>query len=123
MGFSFDKLEAYTSSRRLVKDVYDLTGKFPNTEKYGLSDQLRRAVISIPSNIAEGSGRSSIKEKIHFIEIAYGSLMEVYCQLQLSLDLSYVNIDDFEVVADKIDVVSKLLKGLRYSFKKQLAIP
>ncbi len=83
MGFSFDKLEAYTSSRRLVKDVYDLTGKFPNTEKYGLSDQLRRAVISIPSNIAEGSGRSSIKEKIHFIEIAYGSLMEVYCQLQL----------------------------------------
>ena len=123
MGFSFDKLEAYTSSRRLVKDVYDLTGKFPNTEKYGLSDQLRRAVISIPSNIAEGSGRSSIKEKIHFIEIAYGSLMEVYCQLQLSLDLSYVSIDDFEVVADKIDVVSKLLKGLRYSFKKQLAIP
>ena len=83
MGFSFDKLEAYTSSRGLVKDVYDLTGKFPNTEKYGLSDQLRRAVISIPSNIAEGSGRSSIKEKIHFIEIAYGSLMEVYCQLQL----------------------------------------
>ena len=97
-----------------------MADKFPNIEKYGLADQLRRAVISIPSNIAEGSGRSSVKEKIHFIEIAYGSLMEVYCQLQLSVDLSYVDIEEFEVIAEKIEVVAKLLKGLRYSFKKQL---
>ena len=120
MGFSFDKLEAYACARKLVKDIYGLADKFPNIEKYGLADQLRRAVISIPSNIAEGSGRSSVKEKIHFIEIAYGSLMEVYCQLQLSVDLSYVDIEEFEVIAEKIEVVAKLLKGLRYSFKKQL---
>ncbi|MCQ2322963.1 MAG: four helix bundle protein, partial [Bacteroidales bacterium] len=63
--------------------------KFPKLEQYALCDQIRRASISIPSNIAEGNSRNSNKEKIHYIEIAYGSLMETYCQLILSNDLNY----------------------------------
>ena len=74
--FTFEKLEAWKKARFLVKDTYTLISKFPTTERFGLSSQLGRAIISVPSNLAEGCGRPSIKERIHFIEIAYGSLME-----------------------------------------------
>ena len=87
MAFSFEKLRAYEIGRALAKDVYALTLRFPDYEKFGLCSQIRRAAVSIPSNIAEGSGRMSLKEKAHFIEIAFGSLMETYCQMQIALDL------------------------------------
>ncbi|MCI6549580.1 MAG: four helix bundle protein [Prevotella sp.] len=82
--FYFKKLDVYDYSSELVEYIYRLLKDFPSEEKYALCSQLGRAVISIPSNIAEGFGRVSSKEKIHFIEIAYGSLMEVFCQLELS---------------------------------------
>jgi len=85
-----------------------------------LCDQLRRAVISVPSNIAEGSGRMAKKESIHFLEIAYGSLMEVYCQLQLAVDLDYISKEDFAQIKSLIYTVSKLLSGLRRSKMNQL---
>lgn len=88
--FSFENLRAYKAARSLVKDVYTVIDTFPATERYSLCDQLRRAIISVPSNIAEGSGRRSIKEKIHFLEISFGSLMEAYCQLEIALDLGYI---------------------------------
>ena len=88
--FNFEKLNAYQNARLLVKDVYNLLDKFPQKEEFALKSQLRRAVVSIPSNIAEGMGRISDKEKVHFIEIAYSSLMETYCQLQLANDLNYI---------------------------------
>ena len=71
--FSFEKLAVWQEARELVVECYSLVSKFPKEEKYALGDQIRRAVVSIASNIAEGSGRVSLKEKMHFIEIAYGS--------------------------------------------------
>ena len=79
--FTFFDLRVYKEAKLLVREVYSLLDKFPKVETFALSDQLRRAVVSVPSNIAEGSGRYSIREKIHFIEIAYGSLTETLCQL------------------------------------------
>ncbi len=70
--YNYKDLEAYKESKTLVKQVYALLKQFPREEQYALCDQLRRAVISVPSNIAEGSGRYSVKEQLHFIEIAYG---------------------------------------------------
>ena len=87
--FSFQKLLVWQKSRELVKCVYSALSAFPQTEKFALADQLRRAVISVPSNIAEGSAKESEKDQIRFIEIAYGSLMETFCQLQLAQDLNY----------------------------------
>ena len=89
-------------------------------ETYALSDQLRRAVVSVPSNIAEGSGRCSVKEKIHFLEIAYGSLTETLCQLDIAHDLEYITGVEFNNIQEKIDVIGKLLSGLHNSFMKQL---
>ena len=118
--YSFEKLLAYQSTRKLVVSVYRLMDKFPSSERYALCDQLRRAIISVPSNIAEGSGRVSVKEKIHFLEIAYGSLMEVYCQLQIAVDLGYITQEQFEGLRRLSFNVSKLLSGLRKSFEQKL---
>lgn len=118
--FAFFDLRVYQESKLLVREVYSLLDKFPKTETYALGDQLRRAVVSVPSNIAEGSGRFSNKEKIHFIEIAYGSLTETLCQLDIAHDLDYINDKEFEYEKEKIDVIGKLLSGLRASFQKQL---
>ena len=79
MNNSYKKLDVYAKSRQLVVTVYSLLKHFPAEEKYALGDQMRRAVISVPSNIAEGSGRTSAKDQAHFFEMAFGSLMEVNC--------------------------------------------
>ena len=118
MNYSFEKLLAWQESRSLVKDIYILIEKYPKYEQYALCDQLRRASISIPSNIAEGNTRTSSKERIHFIDIAYGSLMETYCQLILSKDLNYIDENEFSNLKIKIDKVSKLLSGLKTSLQK-----
>ena len=104
----------------MVLAVYQLVKKFPPEERYALCDQLRRAVISIPSNIAEGNGRMAIKEQIHFLEIAYGSVMEVYCQLQLAVDLDYISDEEFKQIKPLIYNTSKLISGLRSSKVAQL---
>ena len=113
--FSFENLEVYTKARLLVKEVYLLQEVFPKEERYALCDQLRRAASSIPANIAEGSGRSSLKEKIHFIEIAYGSLMEVFCELQTASDLGYITEERIEKLRPLITDIAKMLSGLRNS--------
>ena len=118
--FSFEDLNAYKYSRALVKSIYTLLDKFPYSERNALTDQLRRAVISVPSNIAEGMGRMSSKEQAHFIEISYGSLMEVLCQIQLARDLGYIS--DEELLEKKVQIQStaKLISGLRSSLVKTL---
>ena len=118
--FQFEKLNAWHEARELVLNVYQLLEKFPKTENYALCDQLRRAVVSVPSNIAEGTGRLAIKEQIHFLEIAYASLMEVYCQLQIAVDLGYMTSEDLQIVKRKIFTTSKLISGLRTSKVTQL---
>lgn len=94
--YNFEKLEVWSDARNFVKDVYAITHNFPDREKFGLSSQIQRAAISIASNIAEGVSGNSPREQIRFIEVAYGSLMEVYCQLYLAVDLSYISALDFE---------------------------
>ena len=115
MEFQFEKLDCWQESRKLVLAVYQLIKKFPVEERYALCDQLRRAVISVPSNIAEGNGRMAVKEQTHFLEIAYGSASEVFCQLQLAVDLGYISEDDFKQVKPIIYRTSRLISGLRYS--------
>lgn len=118
--FSFFDLRVYKEAKALVKEVYILLDKFPKFEVYALSDQLRRAVVSVPSNIAEGSGRSSIKEKIHFLEIAYGSLTETLCQLDIACDLGYISDNEYNNEKERISIIGKQLSGLRSSFQRQL---
>ena len=109
---SFRNLNAYIKAKELVSQVYALIKKFPKEEQYALCDQLRRAVISIPSNIAEGSGRMTTKDQSHFYSIAYGSLMEVLAQLDVASDLGYITKEEFQHIETLIDVESKLLTGL-----------
>ena len=118
--FTFFDLRVYKEAKLLVRDIYSLMDKFPKYETYALGDQLRRAVTSVPSNIAEGSGRFSVKEKIHFIEIAYGSLTETLCQLDIARDLGYISDEEFDNEKDKVNVIGKQLSGLRSSFQKQI---
>ena len=109
---SFRNLNAYIKAKELVSQVYALIKKFPKEEQYALCDQLRRAVISILSNIAEGSGRMTTKDQSHFYSIAYGSLMEVLAQLDVASDLGYITKEEFQHLETLIDVEAKLLTGL-----------
>ena len=93
--------------------VYKLLKQFPKEEQYALCDQLRRAVISVPSNIAEGSGRTSGKDQAHFIEMAYGSLMEVSCQMDIAYDLGYIAQEDLNSIVAQVSAVAAILSGLR----------
>ncbi|MBR4649436.1 MAG: four helix bundle protein [Bacteroidaceae bacterium] len=119
-NFSFETLNVYQAVRNLVKEIYLAQKHLPKEETYALGDQIRRAAISISSNLAEGSGRSSYREKIHFIEISYGSLMEVYSQLQLGVDLNYINQETFLALREDIINIAKMLSGLRSSFENRL---
>ena len=112
-AYSYRKLDVYINAKVLVKTDYNYLKKFPKEENYALCDQLRRSVISVPSNIAEGMGRLSSKEQIHFLEIAYGSLMEVQCQLDIACDLGYITLEEFEVINNDINNIAKQLSGLR----------
>jgi len=118
-GNRFRQLNVYQSAKTLVKDVYTLLKQFPKEEQYALCDQLRRAVISVPSNIAEGMGRASDKDQAHFIEMAYGSLLEVQCQLEISAELGYITLEEFEIQDKQIETIGKMLSGLR-SLRKDL---
>ena len=120
MKYSFETLNAWQEARKLVVSVYQLLDNFPKFEKYALCDQIRRAIVSVPSNLAEGSGRMSLKEQIHFIEISYGSLMEAYNQLIIANDLNYIDEASLESIKPSIDVVAKLLNGLRSSYVRKL---
>ena len=118
--FFYRKLLVYQQALLQVKEVYTLTKKFPAHEQYGLSDQIRRAVISIPSNIAEGMGRSSIKERIHFLEIANGSLTETMCQLEIAQLLEYISNDELNSNEERLTEISRLLKGLKKSLEDKM---
>lgn len=118
--FQFEKLNVWQFARQLVSHVYLLTKKFPKEETYGLTNQLQRAVVSVPSNIAEGSGRMSLKDQLRFFEIAYGSLMEAYCQVVLAKDLGYIDENDLKTSNDMIFKVARLLSGLRKSTEAKL---
>ncbi|MDR1348926.1 MAG: four helix bundle protein [Prevotellaceae bacterium] len=113
--YSFEKLDVWQLARKLIKEIYKLTSDFPDEEKFGLVSQLRRAGISIISNIAEGSSRSSAKEQCYYLERSYGSLLEMYSQLYIAIDLSYINQDELTDVSLLIKEISNKLNALKKS--------
>ena len=117
--YSFEKLEVWNNARDLAKAIYILSSKFANTEKYGLASQIQRAAVSVSSNIAEGSGRISPKEKKRFIEIAYGSLMETLSQLFIAKDLEYISETDMEEIRPLIEHISAQLSVWRNNIKDE----
>ena len=118
--FNYKTLVAYQRAKEMVKEVYRLLKKFPREEQYAMCDQLRRASVSVTSNIAEGTSRTTAPDKIHFREIAYGSLMEVHSQMDVACDLGYITPDDLANIEEVIVGVVKPLSGLRASSQRRL---
>lgn len=118
--YSFEKLEVWKNSRSFVVGIYRLTDKFPNEEKFGIVSQIRRASVSISSNIAEASSRNSLKEQVRFTEIAYGSALEVYCQLTISLDLAFITESEFQEMNILLKEITNKLNALKNSQLKRL---
>ena len=112
----YKELDIWVQARILVKTVYVLTKSFPRDEQFSLTSQIKRCVISVPSNIAEGCGRQSNKETIHFLHIARGSLFELETQLILAGDLNYIS--DIDSILKEIERVKKLLNGFINYYKK-----
>lgn len=112
LDFQYRKLIVWQKSMQLSKQVYRLIERFPDTEKYALSDQVRRAVVSVPSNIAEGCGRNSNRDYAHFLSIARGSLYEVMTQLEMAKEFGYLeSIDEVGSLAMEISrMLTTLMK-------------
>ena len=106
------KLNAWKMSFDIVKELYSLTSKYPDVEKFGLISQIRRAAVSVPVNIAEGAARKSKKEFIYFLHISLGSLTELDTLVLLSADLEFISKSDSELVISKFDIIGKLIYGL-----------
>ena len=111
--FFYKKLDAYNKAKEFTLMVYSLLKKFPSYEQYALCDQLRRSAVSVPSNIAEGMGRMAIKERIHFLEISYASMIEVLCQMDISHSLGYISEEELDNIEDLGYAVGRLMSGLR----------
>ena len=115
--FRFEKLDVWQKSIAFSKAVYELTARFPGDERFGLTSQMRRASVSISSNIAEGSGRKGDTEFIRFLDIAYGSVLEVVSQLHLSRSLGFLTEIDFQTTYALAEELTRMLSGLRSSLE------
>jgi four helix bundle protein len=111
--YSFEKLRVWQRAREFVKRIYLLTIKFPKNEKFGIVSQLQRAAVSVSSNIAEGSSRTSGKDQGYFLQMAYSSLMECLSQLILAYDLEFINESELIETREKIEEISNLLNAYR----------
>ena len=118
--FFYKKLDAYKIAKEFTIYVYSLVKKFPSFEQYALCDQLRRAAVSVPSNIAEGMGRMAIKERVHFLEISYASMTEVLCQLDISESLGYITPEELKTVEEISDRLARVMSGLRKSLSNKI---
>lgn len=113
--YSFEKLEVWKLAKDLCVYIYKLTGTFPNDEKFGLVSQMRRASVSIASNIAEGSSRMSKKDQSHFYTISFSSTIELLNQLIISHALAFLNEDELQESRLKIEPITKGLSNLKRS--------
>ena len=111
--FYYRRLDVYQNAKSLTIDIYKVLESFPQEERFALCDQLKRAVVSIVSNIAEGFGRYSEKERLYFLNNANGSLMEVSCQIDVAEALGYIDNETKERIDDKILIITKQLAALR----------
>ena len=116
---NYKELVVWQKSYKLCLEIYGVTKKFPNEERYGLTSQTRRAAVSIPSNIAEGYGRKSTAEYVQFLYIAYGSTCELETQLLLSQDLRYIISKEGEKLNGNIREIERMLKALINSLQKK----
>jgi four helix bundle protein len=116
----FRELKAWQLSMDLAERLYLLTDAFPKSETYGLTSQIRRAAVSVPSNLAEGCGRDSTKEFLHFIAIAVGSICELETQLLLSQRLKYINTSDLETTLVLLTETRKVIHGLQKYLKVKI---
>ncbi|MFP3868726.1 MAG: four helix bundle protein [Desulfobacteraceae bacterium] len=114
---SFRDLDVWRKSIDLVKEIYQITGKFPPSEIYGLTNQIRRAAVSIPSNIAEGQGRNSAKEFRQFLGIALGSIAEIETQLIIAQEIGYLSNEKFDFLIISLDTIRKMIKSLANALK------
>ena len=115
--YAFEKLQVWQKSRQLSITIYKITKSFPSEEKFGLTSQMRSAVISVSSNISEGTGRHSYKDKARFTEIAYGSVLELLNQVILSNDLEYISEHNYLSIRESISEITYMLDGL---YKSQI---
>ena len=120
---NYRDLKVWQKSYRLCLDLYRITKKFPKEERYGLTSQIRRAAVSIPSNIAEGYGRKTTADYLRFLYIAYGSNCELETQLLLSGDLNYVNKENLKALKDDTEEVERMLKALIKSLENKRLNP
>ena len=118
--YSFEKLEVWQLAKDFIIDIYQITKKYPENEKYGLVSQLNRAAVSVVSNIAEGCSRTTNKDRAHFTQIAYGSMMEIVCQLIISKELGYLSQNDYDLLRKKAEEITNKLNALRrYQINKK----
>jgi len=116
---SFKDLLVYQKSIQLVTQVYEITSNYPQKEVFGITNQIRRSAVSIPSNIAEGSARNYSKEYVQFLHISLGSAAELDAQLEISSNLKYISKEEYLSLSDQINEISKLLFGMiRYQKSK-----
>lgn len=121
--FPFEKLEVWQLSRKLVVKIYQITNSFPDSERYGLTSQLRRAAVSVASNIAEGEGRRlRVKDSLRFISISYASLMEVMNQIILSGDLGFLALNELPELREDIRILSNKINSF-YNFRQKQNSP
>lgn len=119
---TYKELDVWVKSRALVKEIYILTKDFPKDEMYGLTSQMRRSAVSVPSNIAEGIGRQYKKESIQFFHIARGSLYELETQLYIAADLNYLQLSNLSELILQLEECRKLLGGLIKYFENNLKL-
>lgn len=118
MGRDYTELEVWIEGKKLVHLTYTLTSNFPKEELFALTSQIRKAAVSIPSNIAQGCGRRTAKDTSPFLHIARGSLYELETQVYLALDQAYISKEDFEIINKKILLCKKLISGFINYYKK-----
>ena len=111
--YSFEKLEVWKESKEFAKVIYSITAKFPNEEKFALTSQLRRASISVCSNIAEGSARKTNKDKAHYTTIAFSSAVEILNQLILAYELNFISEKEYSEMRKQIESITNKLNSLR----------
>ena len=109
--FSFKKLNVWVDSKELIKRIYTITKEFPSDEKFGFTSQLRRASVSLASNLAEGTARKIHKDKAHFTTLSFSSLMEVLNQIIIAKELNFTKEKDFQILIKLIDKKSKIKIG------------
>lgn len=117
--FAYESLEIWKDSITYAKNIYKITVKFPQTEIYGLVNQLRRAVVSISANIAEGSGANSIKDKINYLDIATKSALEVTSELRIAFELEYIDQKTFDELYKAAEIIIRKIRAFKNSLKQK----